>query len=563
MSKTSGSSDLKLSVIAYRTMEDTELKADLQADGHTLNELMQIASTLSITAQPSHGKLTFDIANATFSYMPDKDFYGEDGFEISELPDGDKVSIKRQVSIMVQSENDLPYIRTDNLNYRMNSLSNPALIEAFDLENGLAEVLLNEADARVVMTKNGKLEKINGQIFYTPNQLYRGIENHEFVARDSNGGIGKKTIAINVENIFNDVQPALAVRASACITCHANVRSQYITDFGYGNAWFMGLNSLPGISPTSGNLYGDHGGSWATAKISGPVIVPKTNSVTFGGMTGTLKAYITREENKKATPATVIEKDTVYIGAPNVATLQSRFFVSASDELKYSPNDQSSPALSGLVKDSAGYYTNNAELVCDGDLYVKGTLMLDTPKVKTKNGCRIYATGPIFLRKNVSYVNLGSATAANNTNLQLISSRAVVLGVGATACNDSWYSANAPTIGPLAERFKYIWTVPSHITRDTEGRTTQQENELILNEGLKLKGFEDASCYAEGRAIHLNRILIAAPSVQSRLTGNVSGVVIAEVPLFALGQFSYEFDSVFQRVPVLPILKSTDFLDIR
>src|SRR5512145_260742 len=37
-----------------------------------------------------------------------------------------------------------------------------------------------------------------------------------------------------------EFEPALAVRASGCITCHADIRPSYITDFGYGNRYFFG-----------------------------------------------------------------------------------------------------------------------------------------------------------------------------------------------------------------------------------------------------------------------------------------------------------------------------------
>jgi hypothetical protein len=37
---------------------------------------------------------------------------------------------------------------------------------------------------------------------------------------------------------ITEFEPALAIRASACITCHARIQPTYITDFGYGEPYF-------------------------------------------------------------------------------------------------------------------------------------------------------------------------------------------------------------------------------------------------------------------------------------------------------------------------------------
>ena len=51
-------------------------------------------------------------------------------------------------------------------------------------------------------------------------------------------------------------------------------------------------------------------------------------------------------------------------------------------------------------------------------------------------------------------------------------------------------------------------------------------------------------------------LLLNAPEVHSRYVGNFKGAVVAEIAMFRLGEFVFTFDSLFQKVPILPALKS-------
>ena len=562
----------KNSVATYSTKEDTALMADLVRDRHTLSSQTSLPSTFSVTQQPSHGTLNFDTSKATFTYTPEANFYGGDQFVVAELQEGATTALSRSVMIKVESIDDLPVIKTDSLSFDMNSSNNPVILVLEDIDDPTVLAGLSSDGARQSLTTtNGLLEIKNGQIYYTPNPLYRGVEQVDFFAIDTSGDFSKKTISLVVGNPFRDFKPALAIRGSGCVACHANVQSPFVTDLGFGNNWFAATNSpvshqnsATKLSFKSGNMYGDHADNWSTAKIAGPIVVPKTNAVNVGGATNmTLAQYFTDVESKKAAPASIKELNTVYIGAPTVAQLEARFSVTSSMNSKYLPNEASSTALSGLSYQSAGYFKNTGTVACDGDVFLRGTVFLDKPVIKTKNGCRIHATGPIFLQENPTYENLGSLISANNTNLQLVSARAIILGVGLTHCETGtqWYATNTSYPNPLSTRLRDIWTSNSHVSRTaTDARA---EGTLLLAEAGKLSGYKDASCYAGGRSVNLERILLNAPMVQSRLTGNVSGVVIAEAALFALNQFAYKFDDVFSRVPVLPLLQETDFLVVK
>ena len=50
--------------------------------------------------------------------------------------------------------------------------------------------------------------------------------------------------------------------------------------------------------------------------------------------------------------------------------------------------------------------------------------------------------------------------------------------------------------------------------------------------------------------------------INSRYSGKFKGLVIAEYALFWQGKTNFEFDPVFKEVPVLPVLKDSDYLRI-
>ncbi|NJL24185.1 MAG: hypothetical protein HC902_02715, partial [Calothrix sp. SM1_5_4] len=89
----------------------------------------------------------------------------------------------------------------------------------------------------------------------------------------------------------------------------------------------------------------------------------------------------------------------------------------------------------------------------------------------------------------------------------------------------------------------------------------------VLNEAAVIASGEgtlyDASCLPEGRAVSYERILLNAPMVYSRYSGDVRGTVIAEFALMSIGNFKFSFDSVFNSVNVLPYLTRGKLLDVQ
>lgn len=370
---------------------------------------------------------------------------------------------------------------------------------------------------------------------------------------------------------FRDFQPVMAVRGVGCISCHANVDSSVITDFGHQSSYFLGKGAQ-GISFKSGSIYGDHDSSWKSSKVKGSVLVPTTGKHLIDGKSQTLSDYLTGIEAQKnlSDRALVIEKTQVYIGAPSAETLFHRFNVSSPIEIKSLRNSPSSPVFSGIQLLREGYFKNSNEIICDGDVLVNGTLLLDNPVIRTSQGCRIHATGTIFLQGEIKYINI-STDGLDRTNLQLVSARAVSMGVGTNHCETAnypgHYFTHASSYGsnPLKQRLT-MWTAPGYFTRDAQmkGRSPAQESQLILSDAAMIpQGLEDASCFSNKRETHLERLLINAPQIHSRYRGAFRGVMIAELALASLGAFAFEFDPVFKEVPVLPVLEEADFLIVR
>jgi hypothetical protein len=376
-----------------------------------------------------------------------------------------------------------------------------------------------------------------------------------------------------------EYEPALAVRASACITCHAKVSPSIITDFGHGDKYFFGNHAGNSLGPFSGSIYGDFFGGeanktgWLTAEIAKSIVVPQAgidfdlaaagSKISQSNYQQALHAtslakYLQSLEAQKSKPANVVEKKEVFIGAPTAETLRARFSIDHTSGIKFKfiKTANNSPNVNGIESSpNKEYYTNAREIICDGDLFIEGTLFLDRVTVATNTGCRIYTTGPIFLQNEVVFRNLGGAE--DKTNLQLVSSQAILMGVGDKSCDP------ASKESPLSRRLVSGYAVSTFITRDANSKSVAPKalGQIIYEQGKKIGMLEDAGC--QNKSIGFSRLLLDAPQVHSRYTGKMRGLVIAEVALFRLGKGVFEFDPVFKNVPVLPRLKDSDYLQIK
>ncbi|MGZ3769792.1 MAG: Ig-like domain-containing protein [Bdellovibrio sp.] len=603
----------------FETNEDTPLIDKVPRAAGLANE----SSTVSVSSSPKHGDITLN-PSGDFTYTPYKNYYGDDEFEYSETGAVTTANlVNKKVLIHVISVNDLPWLDTDLVNFDMNTPAQFILI-GHDVEDPQVDVTLDETGTtKSIKTSNGILEMLApGSFKYSPAEFFRGVDSFEFVLKDSSGAVVKKKVTLMVGNPFHDLKPALAVRGPACMSCHANIDSALVTDFGKGSPYDIAKH--PPFSYGTTNpywYYGDHtgfsptsiSGSWITSTINGTVTVPATtlgfdsaveikkltdaypgwmnavypnqytadqiNSVVTATLakpeynlasTAKLMDFVKAIESHKATPASVEEKATVYIGAPSAKTILLRADITDGTKLKFIKNNQTtSPSLSGIDLQSGGYYQNSSTVVCDGDLVVDGTLFLNNLVLKTDDGCRIMTTGPIFVQGPITYQRIDTTRAENYTNLQLSSARFISLGIGTSNCenkdtNPGWYSSSPNDIqNPFAHRYDRYGT----FTRLTgiDATLLAQDKAYNVAEASKIVGLKDASCYGGSapRQISLERLLLNAPRVDSRFTGQFNGVVISEAALFSLSKFTFKYDSVFDHVPILPILLPDDFFVVK
>lgn len=394
----------------------------------------------------------------------------------------------------------------------------------------------------------------------------RGTHQSDSGSNSSDGGeiVGSNTGGSDGGAILR-FKPALAVRGAGCFMCHGQVRSNIITDFGYqgdgqGNDYFFGQGA-GGLTPLSGSMYGDHGTNWRSARVWAKVIVPEASvtQVLPAAVPQTLAAYmeavLVSPEAGVAAPV-VEEKESVYIGAPTAARILSRAGRPAgiAEGYRFIPSSSTDVAAPVLEQDPSRAYWRNPQgraLDCDGDLVVDGILFLNNVRINTEKGCRIYATHTVIVQGTVTYAPLRT-----RSNLQITSSRAILLGLGYGPVHMN----GAIRQHSLVHRFQEMWTRAGYFTR--EAGTTQEKLDRIVSEAQAVLEATDAALQPTGREVGFDRLLINAPTIQSRYQGEFKGVIIAETLLASLGQFAFHFDEVFSQVSVLPLIPAGDYLSV-
>lgn len=572
-----GYSDLasSSSVQSFKTNEETSLEVQPK----TFSSISGRKSVFTITQQPSHGIITsFNFETGRFTYQPNTKFFGDDEFQYSESEASVKEPHQVPVYIQVVKIPRVPTIVTDSIGFEMNTSDTQFALVVSDYHDPAPKAYLAlDLSLTQVKSAHGSLTFLgNNRFKYTPNPNFRGNDKFEFIARNSFAEISKKTVTLMVGNPFHNLEPSLAVRGIGCASCHLKSTSKLITDFGFGNDYFFGKNAIaaaasPFIPPYS--FYNDHGGdAFKTTELK-EILVPNqslpfrpgtylTSPTPAQAAATTLADYV-----KAVVPSTVTvsTKNEIFIGAPSADVIKIRSALGMAEKA-YFKNQDTSPDLVGLTK-QGGYYTAS-DLTCDGDLVINGTLFLKDLKLTTNEGCRIMVTGPIFINGKITYIKQ-SPSPSDNTNLQLVSSRWINLGIGITHCeNDpsypatamAWYRTNASNgLNPFTHRLG---------TQATKSRLNMQDVNELKSIQSSITSFQDASCgkNAAGefsREEHFDRLLLNAPRIDSRYTGQFNGVIIAETVLMSLSRFSFSFDPVFSRVPVLPLLLPSDYLIVK
>ena len=356
------------------------------------------------------------------------------------------------------------------------------------------------------------------------------------------------------------IQPTLAVRGMACLVCHADIRSNVVTDFGYGNSWYMG-----GTADFEGQgWYNNYVDTWQTAtKISGTVYVPdapvtKAAMKVIGDENATpikvvdymQTAYkMTRNwDGRTNDTAPMVEKIEAPAGGQKVAAM-SQIVIRAPSEaelLALAPDltEVGFKRIGGkaaadfeIVDGGTAKYVMNKQagvLDCENsDVGIRGSLFLRGLQVNAAKGCRLYVTGSVFIEDAITYVGAGE-----KQNLQITSARGIFMGM---------------SFGRIEARIK------------TDARGLQIGGpvpydtlvENVLKDARNVGSLKDAQDnYNPRKTIDFSSILLNAPIIHSRYLGNVKGTIIAEAAIFAIGAFHFQFDPIFTEVTVLPKLTS-------
>lgn len=597
-------------VFSMTTPEDMPLQATLEC-GYTDHHADR--TQFALLSPPSHGALTLlDAKLGRFSYVPAADYNGSDSFQYQcSVTDEGAPPTTNTANLQITPVNDAPV--ADRGTFQLNaelSLDMDLTGQVTDVDNAISELTCSPDPG--MPAQHGKLEAIDGlpcSLRYTPTPGFHGIELVGYIVKDPAGLQGKNILDITVGNNLNHLKPALAVRAAGCLMCHTagiaapNVsNANVITDFGFGAPWYW-LQS-PGFNDWSMNLIGGanpppspaiHGvgqsSNWGSTLITnGSVVVPAgarvpasyigaTTDAGWNAVSFTLKEYLDRQASFGVAAGSarfaVSEASSIYVGAPTADAIRTgaNFWIPGDAKLKYVKQNRLAPELTGLRQVGSGaslYFTadNSAPITCVGDVVIDAPVWLNQTRVITNNsGCRIYSTASIFVTGALPVSP--SDAAMTDYNLQLASSRGIFMGLGP---HDGY--EDAPT------------------GRANSGKTCQQINVDSLHGRLDDTRFGNrmriattdaayntfkAAVYADEatipqltgacilpqyKDISFERLLLNAPYVGGRYTQPFKGSLIAEIISWLPGKFAFEFDPVFQRVPVLPLLDFKQILDV-
>jgi hypothetical protein len=453
-----------------------------------------------------------------------------------------------------------------------------------------------------LMTPNGSVQIVDATAFkvkYTPKESYVGIDLFNVYATDPFGNFITGIVTINIGNVLNSIQPALAVRGISCITCHSNVSSNIITDYGYGNTWYFDAKS-------SDSFYYDRlgaGNGLDTLNLlnGSKIIVPAAPATTAiqnqFGIT-TLAQFI----QSRFAPGTsnkntqVSEVASLKISIPTAARIQQVFNNPTTNQV-YIPDTQSSPDLAGLIFDQVNNVFKISNMICDGDLYLGATVLFNNAIIQSINGCRIHTIGNAFIDTPIqSAAYQGSV----NFNTQVMSAQSIWMGTGKIIQNNlfcetsggkptGWYSnpnatgskdctigsnATNPNCDTLTMRLSAMLNRNTFSTAYPDPKTLAALMSSPLSgisDGAVIKArtsveasighsLYDASCGPGGRNVSISRLMLVAPYVNNRYSGNFSGSTIAESALMSLGTFTYTFDPVFAKVSVFSLFDAGELV---
>ncbi len=168
--------DQKVSVDA-----NDNVKITLEGNDHDKGDKIKF----EIVADPSHGKLNnFDKSDGTVTYIPDKDYSGDDDFKFKVIDDKGADSNKATVDINVKAMNQAP--KADDQKVSVDANDNVKItLEGNDDDKG--DKIKYEIVADPSHGKLDNFDKSDGSVTYTPDKDYSGDDDFKFKVIDDKG----------------------------------------------------------------------------------------------------------------------------------------------------------------------------------------------------------------------------------------------------------------------------------------------------------------------------------------------------------------------------------------
>ncbi|MCB1885463.1 MAG: tandem-95 repeat protein, partial [Geminicoccaceae bacterium] len=190
----------------YSLKEDAALTRTLVGDDVDVEPL-----TFAVVEGPAHGALALDAATGTFTYTPDADYNGPDGFTYK-ANDGTADSLPATVSLTVDAVNDKPVAADD------------AAAAGEDGPPVVIDVLANDLDAEdgrpdvVGLVRTGLLGKAtlnaDDTVTYDPNGAFEALkagetatDSFQYTVEDADGARARGTVTVTVTGV-NDAPVA-------------------------------------------------------------------------------------------------------------------------------------------------------------------------------------------------------------------------------------------------------------------------------------------------------------------------------------------------------------------
>ncbi len=188
---------------SFITAEDTSLTADVLADNGQGADFDMDGDSLSVAlvvgSGPQHGSLSLN-ADGSFTYQPDLNFNGEDGFSYT-IHDPDGETDTATVSLSVTPVNDPPqalddsFITAEDASLIGNVLADNGQAEDFDVDGDPLSVALVVGSG----PQHGSLSlNANGSFTYQPHANFNGEDGFSYNVQDPDGETDSATVSLSV-----------------------------------------------------------------------------------------------------------------------------------------------------------------------------------------------------------------------------------------------------------------------------------------------------------------------------------------------------------------------------